>query len=552
MTNPTNEPADPASRLAAARNLLARLRRDAAGGCLGPASLESLDEELRGVVAQLETADAALRRSEERYRALLDSFDAGFSVVEVLFDADRRPLDYRFEETNPAFERQTGLRDATGKTARELVPELEAHWFEIYGKVAATGEPARFVNEAQAMDGRWFDVYAFRVGDPESRRVAILFTDISARRRTEEALRASEERFRTLIQHSADAVQLVSPAGEIRYSSDSVEAVLGYRPDEILGHNVAPYIHPDDLPVVQERLVGVTAAAGAQATMQYRVRHKDGTWAWVEATVVNHLATPSVGAIVGNFRNITARKALEHQRDEFVAVATHELRTPVTSLKGYAQLLRNRFRKAGDEAAAAMMERMDGQTDRLAALIGDLLDATRIEAGQLRFAREPLDLDALVAEHAAQMQLTTERQEVRREGSAGGAVIADRERIGQVLTNLLSNAIKYSPPGEAVTVTTAPDGRGVRVCVRDHGPGIPADQRERVFERFYRGGGAGGSYPGLGLGLYISAEFVRRHGGRIWAASEPGDGATVCFWLPREPGAGDDERPARAESGTSG
>src|SRR5690606_27618252 len=124
---------------------------------------------------------AELRSSEARYRTLFDTVDAGFSVVELLLDADGHPVDYRFIEANPAFGRHTGLKDAVGRTARELVPDLEASWIELYGGVALTGQPVRFEQRSEAM-GRWFDVHALRVGDPEARRVAILFNDISDRR----------------------------------------------------------------------------------------------------------------------------------------------------------------------------------------------------------------------------------------------------------------------------------------------------------------------------------------------------------------------------------
>jgi PAS domain S-box-containing protein len=133
-------------------------------------------------------AIAELSASEARYRTLFDTVDAGFTVVELVFDADNRALDYRFIEANPAFERHTGLIDAVGRTARELVPDLEAHWLELYGRVALTGEAVRFEKGSAAM-GRWFDVHALRVGDADARRVAILFNDISDRRAAEERLR---------------------------------------------------------------------------------------------------------------------------------------------------------------------------------------------------------------------------------------------------------------------------------------------------------------------------------------------------------------------------
>jgi len=133
-------------------------------------------------------AEEALRESEAKYRTLFNSIDQGFCIIEVVFDGDARPIDYRFVEVNPAFEKQTGLRQAEGKLVRELIPNQESHWFETYGMVAVTGEPVRFVNEAKGLH-RWYDVYAFRVGDPESRRVAVLFDDITQQRRTEASLR---------------------------------------------------------------------------------------------------------------------------------------------------------------------------------------------------------------------------------------------------------------------------------------------------------------------------------------------------------------------------
>ncbi|MFN8663442.1 MAG: ATP-binding protein [Thermomicrobiales bacterium] len=136
-------------------------------------------------VTDVRAGDLARQQSEERYRTIVESLDEGFCLIEVIFDAENRPLDYRFLETNPAFEEHSGLHDAVGHTARELVPNLDKQWFETYGRVARTGEPQRFVQEAPAMESRWFDVYAFRLGGAESNVVGILFTNISERKHLE-------------------------------------------------------------------------------------------------------------------------------------------------------------------------------------------------------------------------------------------------------------------------------------------------------------------------------------------------------------------------------
>ncbi len=483
-------------------------------------------------------ADQAIRESEDRYQVLFEMIDQAFCTIEMLFDDHGVPNDYRFIDMNPAFERHSGLHGVIGRRALEVAPNLEAHWFDFYGRVALTGTPAHVVNEAKDLDGRWFDVHAFRLGGGMSRRVAVLFDDITERRRTEEALRASEQRFRTLFERSADAVQLLTVEGRIVFSSDSVEGVLGYRPDEIEGHVITPYLHPDDQDQVLTAMTTIMAEPGDHTTLTYRARHRDGSWAWIETTLANHVDTPDVGVIVANLRNVTRRVDLERQKDDFLAVATHELKTPVTSLKGYAQVLRNRFRKAGDEASAGLMERMDRQLDKLTGLIADLLDVTRLNTGVLPLAADRFDLNDLVREIAGEVQLTSDRHEIRVEPAAEAMIVADRERTGQVLTNFLANAILYSTDSKDIVATVRTDADRISVTVRDWGIGIPAEQQARVFERFFRVHDVrGNTHPGLGLGLYISAEIVRRQGGDIWVVSAVGEGSTFGFWLPRGPGA---------------
>lgn len=184
-------------------------------------------------------SEEKLRESEERYRTLFDSIDEGFCLLEMFFDADGKPSDYRFLEVNPVFEKLTGLENPVGKTARELVPDLENRWFEIYGKVALTGESVRFTEGSEAMN-RWFDVYAVRVGGEESRKVALIFNNITEHKKAEENLRESEEKFAKAFNSSPLVLTITSlKTGKLIEVNDTFVQITGYTREETIGRTTA-------------------------------------------------------------------------------------------------------------------------------------------------------------------------------------------------------------------------------------------------------------------------------------------------------------------------
>jgi two-component system CheB/CheR fusion protein len=266
------------------------------------------------------------------------------------------------------------------------------------------------------------------------------------------------------------------------------------------------------------------------------------------AMLLNAQRIDSVPLILLAMEDITERKQAADakqqmlaQREEFMAMASHELKTPVTSLKGYTQLLLSRFTKAGDERSASFLTKMDAQLDKLIHLIGELLDVTKLEAGQLAWHTQSFDLNVLVREMVEEVGYTAERHQIRIEGALSALVSGDREHTGQVLTNLLTNAIKYSPQADIIRVSMAQDRENATVSVQDFGIGIAPEKLTHVFDRFYRvSDREHETFPGLGLGLFISAQMVKRQGGRMWVESQPGAGSTFSFTiplaLPPEPG----------------
>ncbi len=239
-----------------------------------------------------------------------------------------------------------------------------------------------------------------------------------------------------------------------------------------------------------------------------------------------------VYAIIHAAMDVTKQVQLQQQKDEFLGIASHELKTPVTSIKAYAQVLERMIRNEGDEKKANMVRKMDQQLNRLTGLIGDLLDVTKIQSGKMTFNPVEFDFDASVEEIVEEMQYISSKHKIVCQLNSKTIVFADKERIGQVITNFLSNAIKYSTDDGDIDVETFIEHDELVLSVKDYGIGISTEMQHLVFDQFYRvDGNLQHTYPGLGLGLYISAEIIKSEGGRIWVESKAGKGATFSFAL---------------------
>ena len=220
-------------------------------------------------------------------------------------------------------------------------------------------------------------------------------------------------------------------------------------------------------------------------------------------------------------------------RDDFISVASHELRTPVTSLKVYTEVLQRQVDNRGDESTGRALGKMNAQIDKLSLLIGDLLNVSKIEAGKLALRPEPVDLGGLAVEVVETIQATAAKHRIEVRGDVRRCVWADRDRIGQVLNNLLTNAVKYSPQADRIEVRLFEEPRYAVVEVEDTGIGMDQEHLSRIFDRFYRVSSPDEkTFPGLGIGLYISSEIVRRHGGKLTVRSAKGRGSTFRFTVP--------------------
>ncbi|HYP16165.1 MAG TPA: PAS domain S-box protein, partial [Opitutus sp.] len=261
-------------------------------------------------VTERHRAEEALRASEERYRFLFESIDEGFCVIEILSDADGRAVDYRFLDVNPAFEKQSGLQNATGKRMLEFVAHIEPHWLENYGGVAKTGQPIRFVAEYRALH-RWFEVYAFPLGPHPGSKVAVLFTDATERKLSEQALRESEARFRNMSDHAPMMLWVTDAMGRCTHLNERWLEFTGQTLESGLGFGWLDAVHPDD------RAAAKTAFEKANAARQpfraeYRLRHHDGSYRWaIDAASPRFSESGEYLGYIGSVIDIQARKEVE-------------------------------------------------------------------------------------------------------------------------------------------------------------------------------------------------------------------------------------------------
>jgi signal transduction histidine kinase len=520
------------------------------------------------------------QRATDKYYLLFNSINQGFCIIEMIWDEQGNPRDYRFLEVNAAFERQTNIRNAKGRTMREIEPDHEAHWFQIYGEVAKTKKTVQFEQKAEPLIGGWYEVYAFPITREDDNQVGILFNDITQRKKEEEKqayliklmdvlrplanpveikLAATHILGRHLSVDRAMYVEYVQKDGEDLwliedfYHTPEYALPSGYYPVKKFGRDSIAFL--TGVPVIVNDMMNDT---GIDEQSKENLR-SIATYAYIGfpylkegkcvAVMGVHSATPRVWtteeiellretaertwADVERAKAQREKEVLLKHKEEFIGIASHELKTPVTSIKTYAQLLHENLLENGDAANAVFVEKLNRQIDRLTDLIIDLLDTTRIEEGRLVYQMKSFDLNVLIAERTEEMQRIAGNRKITLLLNAYHPIMADRERIAQVLTNLLSNAIKYSPDGTEIKVNSEQNEHEVIVRVADAGIGIPERYHDKIFDRFYRvSDDSMCTYPGIGLGLYISAEIIRSHGGNISVKSKEGQGAVFQFTLP--------------------
>ncbi|MBX2904652.1 MAG: PAS domain S-box protein [Taibaiella sp.] len=354
----------------------------------------------------------------------------------------------------------------------------------------------------------------------------------------EDKLRESEQRYRIILRAAGVATWDWNVPEDKVIWNDQHYIVLGLEPADDVKSSLyfKRFVHVDDVEDVSNRLaLSVSGVAPFRAEFRI-VRADNGEIRWMSGFGRDvEWKDGRISRMTGVMYDITERKKLEQQKEEFIGIAGHELKTPVTSIKVYTEILLDMLVEAQNYQGAALVQKLDTQVERLAMLIHDLLDTTKIDDGLLALHYTWFDVAKLVEERVAELRLLSLDHWIDFAQCPEMQVHADRDRIGQVITNLVYNAVKYSPSGGDIVIRCEQIDGGVQISVRDDGIGIPAELRERIFERFFRVNSPElPTTSGLGLGLHISKGIIQRHGGRIWAESAPGQGSTFYFTIPYE------------------
>ena len=238
-------------------------------------------------------------------------------------------------------------------------------------------------------------------------------------------------------------------------------------------------------------------------------------------------------AILLAFEDITDRKHIEIQKDDFIGIVSHELKTPLTSIKAFSQLLEKHLNRVEDKKGRYFLSKMTVQMERLTQLMASFVNVYKIQGGKLALHKKHFQVDELISNIVSDFQFTSKSHSVINKAQSKMIIYADRERIAQVLVNLISNAIKYSPNADKILVSSLKDPNKVIVSIQDFGLGISKIEQGKIFERFFRvKAKREKDIPGLGLGLYISYEIILQHKGKIWVESTEGKGSTFSFSLP--------------------
>jgi two-component system, OmpR family, sensor histidine kinase VicK len=441
--------------------------------------------------------------------------------------------------------------DVTGKSFFEVFPDTddnpddETRARKVFAKVIETGQkidvPAYRYDSINPDTGepeeRYWSCSNIPITGPDGKVAYILNTviDISGEVKAKEAAQESESRLLMAAEATNLAIWDLS-IPEINFSfSPQMVTIFGHPPEtEINLSFIRNQIHPDDMHHIVMKSYEEALQTGYYA-YDVRIFWPDDSLHWIRTkgmVLFNEKNEPY--RMLGTLVDITESKRDEIRKNDFIAMASHELKTPLTSLKAYIQLLEAKLAGSADPFIATALGKAGNQVNKMAALVHSFLDLSKLEPGKLQLKPTNFDINRLIEECINDSRIITSTHALEFKPHEVIHVNADREKMGQVISNFISNAIKYSPKGSTVVIKSEiTDHNCVEVSVTDEGIGIKQKDQDKIFHRFYRVDDEDKKHiAGFGIGLYLSSEIVQRHKGKIWVKSILDKGSTFYFSLP--------------------
>jgi PAS domain S-box-containing protein len=517
------------------------------------AELREINEQLQHEITERKQVEQILRESEKYFRSLIENSQ---EVIVVL--ASDGTMRYQSSSARHVTKYSPKIRQ--GRSVFEFVhPDDLPRLARQFEEMKATPD-AIVHSELRGLfnDGLWHYVEGSGrnlLHDPIVAGIVLNFRDITERKEAEERLQSSERYFRSLIQNALDAMVVIGKDGLINYVSPSVQAVRGYKPEEVIGTNGFSEVHSEDMTKAINVYNELMQNPDIPIRVELRVRHKDGSWRIVEAIARNLLDDPIVAGIIVNYRDVTERRQAaeklqelyRQERDlrqqletemkrrvEFTRALAHELKTPLTPMLISSQVLASELK---EEPLLSLARNISRGASNLNSRIDELLDLAKGEIGMLQIKVETLDTSQLlreVAEYVSPVASSRGQSLILELPDSLPLVRADQVRLRQIVLNLLNNALNYTPEGGRITLRAGRKDANLIVEVEDNGPGIAEEEQQHMFEPYHRMEVAGERLSGLGLGLTLCKTLVDLHGGQIWMKSRVGEGSTFSFSLPLE------------------
>jgi len=469
-------------------------------------------------ITKRKRSDNKIKENEKRFRLITENAKDLISITD-------KHGNYVY--LNPSFEKTLGykIEKLLGTNLMNIVNSSDFSHLDDWRNMED------FQYRVKRIDGEWIwlESNRFKIKWQNRTFYVGIGRDVTEKRIAREEL----QKLYSAVEQTLDGIFITTLNGQILYVNPAFEKITGYTEKEVLGKN-PNIINSGKHKKVFFTKLWKTINGGKTFRGMVINKKKNG-----ELFYTDHTITPvkdelgNITYFVGIWKDITSHIEEEKRKDEFISIASHELKTPITTVKVFTQLLQKMFKDSGNKDVNKYLDRMGYQVDKLTNLVRDLLDVSRLQTGKLELRKEKFDIGKLIKEIAENFDATDNTHKIFIEGKPKKMVKADRDRIEQVIINLISNAIKYSPDADRVEIEIKSEKNDIIISVKDFGVGIAQEYLNKIFGRFYRVYDTRDkTFPGLGMGLYISYEIVERHRGKMWVESKKDEGSIFYFSLP--------------------